>query len=67
MGGKATGTKKEKLVRKLGDKVVTPTLYFGKHAGHGKYMTGSVDGNMVCDSSGKPLPLNEVGEIVRVV
>ena len=50
--------------RMLDDKVVKATLYFGKHAGHGKYMAGTVDGELVCDENGKPIPLRMIGKLV---
>ena len=31
-----------------------PVKYFGKHAGHGTYMAGTVDGQLVADSTGRP-------------
>lgn len=48
-------------VRMLDGKIVKPVLYAGRHEGHGTYMAGAVDGELVCDASGKPLPLKQIG------
>lgn len=50
-------------VRKLNGVRVTPVLYNGVACGHGKYFAGAVDGNMIEDSDGKPLPFRQVGEL----
>jgi len=48
--------------RFVGDDVVVPTLYDGHFAGHGgQYMSGAVDGKLVNDKNGKPLPLRQIG------
>jgi len=48
--------------RFVGDEIVTPVMYDGHHHGHGgQYMSGAVDGNLVNDKSGKPLPLRQIG------
>ena len=52
------GTKK----RYVGGNIVTHTLYDGHSIGHGgSYMTGSVEGELVKDKNGKPLPLKTIG------
>jgi len=50
--------------RMLNGKKVTTVRYIGWDVGHGKYMTGEVDGKMVKDINGKPLPLRQIGAIV---
>lgn len=50
-------------VRMLDGKIVKTVLYIGRALGHGKYFTGEVDGQLVCDSEGKPLPFNQIGEL----
>jgi hypothetical protein len=40
---------------------VRPVLYAGKHAGHGTYMAGMVNGQLVADSTGRPIPYKQIG------
>lgn len=64
---KSTAKKQEgQKVRMLDGKVVKPVLYIGRAVGHGKYFTGEVDGKLVCDDSGKPLPFRQIGELYEV-
>lgn len=61
---KTSAAKKDgQFIRRLNGKDVKATMYNGKHAGHGKYMAGEVDGKLVADSSGKPLPLSSIGKL----
>jgi hypothetical protein len=61
---KTLAAKKEgQLARRLNGKDVKAVLYNGKHAGHGKYMAGEVDGKLITDSTGKPLALTSVGNM----
>ncbi len=50
--------------RELDGQEVKPTYYFGRHAGHGNYMSGYIDSGLVCDDNGKPLPLRQIGKLV---
>lgn len=50
-------------IRMLDGKPVKPVLYAGKNEGHGTYMAGSIDGELVCDAKGKPLPLRQIGNL----
>jgi len=59
-----SGKKLPQKVRKLGEKLVKMVLYNGKAIGHGKYFTGEVDGQLVLDANGKPVPLRSIGELV---
>lgn len=59
-----SGDKSGLKTRKVGDKAVIATLYNGNAVGHGKYFAGMVDNALVCDNTGKPLPLREVGVLV---
>tara|TARA_R100000353_G_C6479860_1_gene188836 strand:- start:38 stop:238 length:201 start_codon:yes stop_codon:yes gene_type:complete len=55
---------KEKVVnrkRMLDGKEVKPVLYYNNK--FKKMITGSVDGELVCDKFGKPLPLRSIGAI----
>jgi hypothetical protein len=46
-------------VRMLHGKIVTPVAYGAKLK-----MVGEVDGKMVVDKSGKPIPFKSIGELV---
>lgn len=50
-------------VRKLDGKLVKPVLYFGRHAGHGKYFAALVEDKLLLDESGKPRPFRSVGQL----
>ena len=41
-------------------KEVRPVKYFGKNSGHGTYMAGSIDGQLVTDSTGRPIPYKAI-------
>ena len=41
-------------------KEVRPVKYFGKNSGHGTYMAGSIDGLLVTDSTGRPIPYKAI-------
>ena len=41
-------------------KEVRPVRYYGKHSGHGTYMAGSIDGQLVTDSTGRPIPYKSI-------
>lgn len=49
--------------RYLNGKEVRPVLYVGRHVGHGKYITGSVDGKLVLDAAGLPVRYNRIGRV----
>ena len=59
-GNNTAGRVKVSSYRTLNGKTVKPVLYVGKYAGHGTYMAGSVDGEMVVDSEGKPTPYKQI-------
>lgn len=42
-------------------KEVRPVLFVGRQVGQGKYMTGSVDGNLITDAKGVPVRLSRIG------
>jgi hypothetical protein len=50
-------------VRKLDGKTVKPTLFNGKAAGQGKYLSGEVDGIIVVDQNGRPIPFRSIGSM----
>jgi hypothetical protein len=39
---------------------VRPVLYVGKHAGYGTYMAGMVNGQLVVDSTNRPIPYKSI-------
>jgi hypothetical protein len=45
----------------LDGKIVKPVLYAGRHEGHGTYMAGAIEGELVLDKNGKPLPFKSIG------
>jgi hypothetical protein len=47
--------------RMLDGKIVKPVLYAGRHEGHGTYMAGAIEGELVLDKNGKPLPFKSIG------
>lgn len=60
-----TGSNKkvQQRVRRLDGKVVKIVLYNGRACGHGKYLAAEVDGKLVEDATGRPLPYRQVGTI----
>lgn len=61
---KATAGSSTQRTRMLDGKKVRGVLYNGRASGQGKFMAAEVDGQMIMDSQGKPLPFNQVGELV---
>ena len=53
-------TAKKNSYRTRNGKEVRPVKYFGKHAGHGTYMAGTVDGELVVEKNDKPLPYKQI-------
>jgi len=41
-------------------KEMKPCLYDGRAVGRGKYMAGTVDGDMILDTNGKPMPYRSI-------
>ena len=54
------------LKRVYNGEVVQATYYYGKHYGHGAYMAGSVNGELITGKDGIPLPLRQVGSMELV-
>tara|TARA_B100001939_G_C16888223_1_gene594087 strand:+ start:906 stop:1133 length:228 start_codon:yes stop_codon:yes gene_type:complete len=46
--------------KRINGEVCKPVLFAGKHAGYGTYMAGVVNGEMVVDSKGKPIPYKQI-------
>jgi hypothetical protein len=55
------GTQRQRM---LNGEPVKTVLYNGRSVGHGKYFTGEVGGNLICDDTGKPLPITDIGQLV---
>ena len=55
------GTQRQRM---LNGEPVKAVLYNGKAVGLGKYFTGEVGGKLVCDDTGKPLPITDIGQLV---
>jgi hypothetical protein len=51
-------------VRRIGKDAVKVVLYNGRAVGHGKYLTGEVDGKIVTNAIGVPLRLREIGQLI---
>jgi len=51
----------------LDGKVVKNVLYNGKHADHGKYFAAEVDGVLLLDENGKPIPFRSTGKLEWVL
>jgi len=63
-GGRTPGFKTSILKKRyVGEKEVKPTLYCGRWEGYGSYISGTVDGELVRDSNGKPLSFKQIGEL----
>jgi len=50
-------------VRKLNGVAVRRVLYNGRGVGHGKYFTGDIDGELIVDENGKPVPIDLIGQL----
>jgi len=37
-----------------------PTLYVGNAVGKGRYLAGAINGELICDATGKPLQLARI-------
>jgi len=35
-------------------------MYVGTSVGKGRYLSGAVDGELVCDTNGKPMPYRSI-------
>jgi small ligand-binding sensory domain FIST len=64
MAAKNAHVDSRQCVRRVGKTEVKPVLYNGRAIGQGKYFTGSVDGQIITDLNGKPLPLREIGKLI---
>ena len=51
-------------VRMLNGQKVVPVLYNGSALGHGKYLAGSINENLILDEDKKPIQFSKIGELV---
>lgn len=59
-GNNTSGRVKQDGYKTIDGKTVRPVLYAGKSIGHGTYMAGSVDGEMVMGRDGRPIPYKRI-------
>lgn len=57
----AMGDKGVSGKRFLNGKEVRPVMYMGRIHGHGKYVAGMIDNQMILDASGKPVRYRSIG------
>ena len=60
---KNKNTPSTQRVRRLDGQPVRGVLYNGRALGHGKYMAAEVNGQLVCDPQGRPMPYMAVGDL----
>jgi len=53
--------------KRINGEVCKPVLFAGKHAGYGTYMAGVVNGEMVVDNNGKPVPYKQIRGDAKVL
>lgn len=54
-------------IRKFNGKIVKACLYNGRAIGHGKYFAAEIDGDLVVDENGKPVPFQRCGQLEPLV
>ena len=54
------GARQEERKKLYQGKELKPCLYDGRAVGKGKYMTGTIDGNVIEDALGCPIPLRSI-------
>ncbi|MFA7429852.1 MAG: hypothetical protein WCZ23_06825 [Rhodospirillaceae bacterium] len=59
----AMGDKGENGKRYLNGKEVRPVMYVGRHAGHGSFVAGTIDGKLVTGDSGIPVKFKQIGRV----
>lgn len=66
MAGARIASKKVEGLKKwmLDEKEIKPVLYVGQYAGHGRYFACMIDGEMVLDKDGAPVPFRHLGKLV---
>ena len=60
---KTQAQKGQQRTRKIDGQIVRPVLYNGRAVGHGKYLAGEVNGQLVLDESGRPLQYRILGQL----
>jgi hypothetical protein len=54
------GTRQTQRKRYYQGKEMKPCLYIGKLVGKGRYMSGSIDGQIIMDEQGNPMPFHAI-------
>ena len=54
------GTRQEQKKKFYKGVELRPTLYVGNAVGKGRYLAGAINGELVCDETGKPLQLAKI-------
>ena len=63
-GNNTSNRNRETSYRTVRGKTVVPVLYAGRSLGHGQYIAGTIDGVLVCNSLGIPIPYKQINELV---
>lgn len=53
--------------KRINGEVCKPVLFAGKHVGYGNYMAGVVNGELVVDKNGKPIPYKQIRGDAKVL
>jgi len=53
--------------KRIKGEICKPVLFAGKHMGYGTYMAGAVNGEMVVDKAGKPIPYKQIRGDAKVL
>ena len=67
MAGKKGNNTNISSFKTINRQTVKPVLFAGKHVGYGNYMAGVVNGEMVVDKSGKPIPYKQIRGDAKVL
>ena len=61
------GAPKHAIVQKVritdDGKIIKPALFNGLAAGQGKYFAAMIDGQLIYDAAGKPVPFKAIGKL----
>ena len=54
------GQRQEQKKRFYKGQEIRPTLYIGRAVGLGTYMSAAINGELICDEQGKPMPFRNI-------
>jgi len=54
------GMRQEQIKRFYKGQEVRPSLYVGRAVGQGTYMSAAINGELICDENGKPMPFRSI-------